>query len=229
MKRSVLQTYFRSTTDTESAVEWRLRCYDAGRKFADKLPDVRGKTVLDMAAGWGGHALAFAERGAHVVASDLNDHGYTRLNEFAAAHDLSLHAQLGDCQHLPFSDHSFDTILALDLIEHIPEPERMAREITRLLKPGGVCFLTTPPKLLSAVWGEPHWQLKGLSLLPFAWQRLIATRLFKRNYPFPIERQYLFSRQVTTLFKDLHCVAVPATRKLPWAQLFWGHFQLTKA
>ena len=58
------------------------------------LPTVRlterGRKVLDVAAGWGGHAIAFAEAGADVIASDLNDHAFDQLKGFAGAHKLAL-------------------------------------------------------------------------------------------------------------------------------------------
>ncbi len=47
---------------------------------------------------------------------------------------------------LPFDDDSFDTIVAGELVEHIPAPELpgMLREFYRVLKPGGRVLLTTP-------------------------------------------------------------------------------------
>ena len=45
---------------------------------------------------------------------------------------------------LPFADASFDTILLSDVLEHIPAPERLWREMARLLKPGGELLLSVP-------------------------------------------------------------------------------------
>jgi SAM-dependent methyltransferase len=41
-------------------------------------------------------------------------------------------------------DASFDVITAIEVIEHIEDDARFVRELCRLLKPGGVCYLTTP-------------------------------------------------------------------------------------
>jgi len=45
---------------------------------------------------------------------------------------------------LPFGDGFFEVITALELIEHLKRPENFLREAYRLLKPGGLFFITTP-------------------------------------------------------------------------------------
>lgn len=50
----------------------------------------------------------------------------------------------GDAQRLPFADASFDTVLAAEMLEHIPEPDACVAEIARVVKPGGRFLLTVP-------------------------------------------------------------------------------------
>lgn len=227
---NALYTYFSSISAHPGDVEWRLSCYRAGLGYAKQIEQQRfalaGKKVLDMSCAWGGHAVAFAEKGALVTAADLNDHRFDELRKFCGQQNLSIDVIQADCQAVPV-DEKFDVILALDLIEHIPDPQAMAAEIKRLLKPGGVCIVTTPAKLLSAVWGEPHWHLKGLSLLPFRLQGWVARTLFGRSYPFPIERQYITASAVGALFSGMKYKAVAASRKLPLPSLFWGRIEIT--
>jgi len=45
---------------------------------------------------------------------------------------------------LPYADASFDTVVSMDVVEHIPEPLPWLREVLRVLKPAGHLFLTTP-------------------------------------------------------------------------------------
>jgi len=49
-----------------------------------------------------------------------------------------------DQEGLGFKENSFDTVVALDFIEHIVDPENFARECHRVLKPGGEVFVNTP-------------------------------------------------------------------------------------
>jgi SAM-dependent methyltransferase len=49
-----------------------------------------------------------------------------------------------DGQSLPFAANLFDTIICIDVIEHVPDPQRMIAELYRVLKPGGVLILSTP-------------------------------------------------------------------------------------
>lgn len=50
----------------------------------------------------------------------------------------------GDGNHLPFADASFDTVLTVEVLEHVPDPFHMMGEMARVLKPGGAMLLTVP-------------------------------------------------------------------------------------
>ena len=51
---------------------------------------------------------------------------------------------LGDTEQLPYSDASFDGVLSVNLLEHVPHPARMLGELQRVLEPGGRALLVTP-------------------------------------------------------------------------------------
>lgn len=48
---------------------------------------------------------------------------------------------LADGESLPFEEESFDYVFSFDLLEHLPEPEKCIREMSRVLKPGGVLLI----------------------------------------------------------------------------------------
>jgi ubiquinone/menaquinone biosynthesis C-methylase UbiE len=209
--REQLEGYFHkilkdeTEVNKEGALAWRMSCYDSGKQFVNYVEkkhfSLKGKRVLDTACSWGSHIIAFAEAGAETVCSDLNDHHYNDLQYFAKTQDIALEIKQANCEHLPFDDNSFDVILGLELIEHIESPQKYAHEVSRLLHTDGICIITTPSRWRSVYWGEPHYNLKGLSLLPFSMQRFVATRIFGRKYPFPIYRQYNTANGVMKPFR----------------------------
>jgi SAM-dependent methyltransferase len=50
----------------------------------------------------------------------------------------------GDGQMLPIKSELLDTIISIDVLEHVPDPEKFVHELFRVLKPGGVVILSTP-------------------------------------------------------------------------------------
>ena len=53
----------------------------------------------------------------------------------------------GDAESLPFGNDAFDLIISCECMEHVPHPRQMAKEISRVLKPGGRYCLTTENNL----------------------------------------------------------------------------------
>lgn len=61
---------------------------------------------------------------------------------------------IGDATNLPIKSDSVDTVFSSQVLEHVPEPQKMIDEIYRVLKKGGVCILTT--HMANPLHGEPH-------------------------------------------------------------------------
>lgn len=86
-------------------------------------------------------------------------HRATGLGCAAIGIDLSLHAcRMGssrvpgrlcqaDAESLPFRDACFDLVFCQQIIEHVVYPERVLAEIARVLRPGGLLFLSAPNRL----------------------------------------------------------------------------------
>ncbi len=96
-----------------------------GAAFFDLIGEVRGRRVLDLGCGTGTYREPLERRGARWVGLDLGG---------PAA------SVLGDAGRLPFAGGSFDGVLCSAVLEHLPEPETMLREIHRVLAPGGRVF-----------------------------------------------------------------------------------------
>jgi SAM-dependent methyltransferase len=51
---------------------------------------------------------------------------------------------VGDIHNLPFADNSVDAIICIAILEHVEEPQKAVREMYRVLKPGGYCYIHVP-------------------------------------------------------------------------------------
>ncbi len=93
--------------------------------------------VLDVAGGNGNASLAAARHFAHVTSTDyvpsLLDQGRRR----AAAEMLPMSFRVADAEALPFDDASFDVALSTFGIMFTPDQEQAAKELLRVVVPGG--------------------------------------------------------------------------------------------
>ena len=62
----------------------------------------------------------------------------------AANKDQNIKIIEGDAENLPFSENSFDVVVAAAIIEHLDNPEKMLEEARRVLKRGGIFIVTSP-------------------------------------------------------------------------------------
>ena len=109
--------------------------------------EVHGR-VLDAGCGSGGIAVSFAEECDQAVGLDIKnkfgDAGAKLARERGL--DNAVFVQ-GDGTELPFAPESFDLVLSHSVIEHVDSAEAYLEECYRVLRPGGVLFLQTPPYL----------------------------------------------------------------------------------
>ena len=104
--------------------------------------------ILDAGCGSGGIAVSFAEECQLAVGLDIKNKFVDAGQKLARERDLpnAVFVQ-GDGTALPFAPESFDLVLSHSVIEHVDSAERYLAECHRVLRPGGVLFLQTPPYL----------------------------------------------------------------------------------
>lgn len=121
-------------------LEWLVFGNAAERIFA--FLDLKGgERVLDAGAGSGYYSLALARYlpGGQVVAVDISP---TMLDILARrAKRRNVHQRIaiheGDCGALPLADGEIDAAITVAVWHHVPDSQLAARELFRVLKPGG--------------------------------------------------------------------------------------------
>lgn len=153
--------------------QWFLRHGHAGR-------------VLDISAGNGGVSIGMANFAAFdVTAADI----VINQDLFSLRRDVPLPVTqvAANGHNLPFRSATFDIILCLDTVEHVPQPELLAAEIMRVLRRGGLCMITTPARLRHLFGRDPHYGIPGLLLLPDRLQRAVGSFLLGRTTSYDVE------------------------------------------
>ncbi len=141
---------------------------------------VAGRRVLDVGSGEGFGAALLAEEAASVVgidiASDAIDHAranYAAGNlEFRVASALDLSS---------VADDSIDAVVALEVIEHIDDQERVLAELDRVLAPGGLLIISTPDRDAYAERGVPPNPFHARELSRPEFEALVGARFTHRR------------------------------------------------
>ncbi len=107
---------------------------------------IRELTILDVGCGAGGLMNELSEKGV-VYGVDFSEESVKFCHERGLQN-----VQIGDVTSIPFEDNYFDVVVCLDVLEHIDNDTLGAREIYRILKPGGVAILFVPALMI--LWGE---------------------------------------------------------------------------
>lgn len=117
-------------------------------RFGDQLQLSSSSRLLDVACGSGGPALYLAQlTRCRVVGVELFDEAVASGNRLAREAGLVKQvsfAQADASQMLPFEDGSFDAILCIDAINHLPDRERVLADWARQLRPAGRLLFTDP-------------------------------------------------------------------------------------
>src|SRR5206468_10567129 len=116
--------------------------YEHLHRYQFALRWARGKRVLDLAAG-SGYGAALLSRVAEAVwAVELDEQAVSHARSCYSAPSLLF--LRSDVRELPIRSASLDVVVALEVLEHVLEQERLIGEIARVLRPGGVALISTP-------------------------------------------------------------------------------------
>ncbi|HEY3493077.1 MAG TPA: methyltransferase domain-containing protein [Polyangiaceae bacterium] len=102
-----------------------------------------GPEVLNIGAGPFLELASLDARGRRITVCDIDERAVELAKQLhrdalAAADRVEAGAPL------PYPDDRFDLVVAMDVIEHLPDPLPWLRELVRVTRRGGHLFLTTP-------------------------------------------------------------------------------------
>ena len=111
-----------------------------------KLFKKRGiKRVLDLGCGSGRHLIYLAKRGFNVYGIDIAPEGIKIAKVWLKREGLRANLRVGSVyKKLPYKGNFFDAIISTQVIHHarIKNIRKAIKEIERILKPGGLIFIT---------------------------------------------------------------------------------------
>lgn len=128
-----------------------------------------GLRILDWGSGKGHITFLLQEayRGSEteIISCDIadeqwagSDSSFRQKTPIISGRDIQI-VPLNHAYQLPFPDHSFDVVISMGVLEHVPQDQESLQEIYRILKPGGLFFCFFLPYQWS--WTQQLAHLRG--------------------------------------------------------------------
>jgi SAM-dependent methyltransferase len=158
--------------------------------FRNKIQNIShltGDKLLDVGCGDGSFTVPLSDNFKKVVAIDVQQNFLERFKKKVSGSGkfeiLNMSAE-----EMDFESNTFDAIITIETIEHIPDLQKAAREFYRVLKPGGELIITCPNRLfpfenhgMRIGKKEFHTRIPLLPYIPFLHSKYSLARVFTVN------------------------------------------------
>ena len=159
----------------EHLAAWNPALY---AKYADTLkPGQPGARALDVGCGVGQVVARLNEAGFEAHGVDVSQPNIERAKKVCPR------CQLYDGKKLPFPDNYFASVGALNVLEHVDEPEAFVHDVVRVVAPGGKVVLSSPNFFRVFGFRDYHPRMRGVGNKFRNWRRLREKRAQMRNAP----------------------------------------------
>ena len=109
------------------------------RQILAHLDDPAGKNNLDLGADNGVISYLLRQRGGEWHSADLDERAVNSIRRLVGGNVHQI-----DDGPTPFQNAAFDQIVILDFLEHVPDDRGFARELSRIVRPGGRLVINVP-------------------------------------------------------------------------------------
>lgn len=168
--------YYQHNEDYAEGLQQRNNDFYA--KYADALcPSEPGARVLDVGCGVGQVLMRLVKAGCHAYGVDVSEPNISR------AQRISPRCQLYDGDFLPYPDQYFASVGALNVLEHVEDPEGFISELVRVTKMGGRIVLSSPNFFRVLGFHDYHPRMRGLGNKWRNWRRLHEKRRQMESEP----------------------------------------------
>jgi ubiquinone/menaquinone biosynthesis C-methylase UbiE len=170
--------------------------------------------LLNLGCGDGPQTIIFSNFVREIVSLDINRKRIENAKKACKKFNVENNSFcIADAHSLPFKGGVFDSILCIDLIEHVENPRKVLKEVNRVLRRGGTVLITFPTawevyRIIVKFFGrkilkkkereECYWDKHNQIMWPHQW-----VRIFKES-GFKIEKS-----KASTMFPPLHLLGIP--------------------
>lgn len=120
------------------------------RPAATGLRALQDLTVLDIGCGGGLIAEPLTRLGARVTGLDPSPETIAAARAHAEAQDLDIDYRVGRVEDLVAEGRTFDAVLCLEVVEHVPDVGAFLATCAKLVRPGGMMLLSTINRTLKS-------------------------------------------------------------------------------
>lgn len=138
-----------------------------------EIPDGRSLDILDVGCGAGAQSSGWTRHGHRYTGLDINEPLIQLARQRASNQGITARFEVGTATALPYPDQSVDICLLPELLEHVADWQRCLDEAVRVVRPGGLLYLSTSSKLC------PFQQEFNLPL--YGWYPGYLKRYFERR------------------------------------------------
>lgn len=158
------ESYRQNKAYAEFLAGWDPKFY---QKYIDNLKsETPGQPVLDVGCGVGQVVSELTKAGQLAYGVDVSEPNIARAQKVCPL------CRFYDGKQLPFTDGFFATVGALNVLEHVDEPEQFIQELARVTAPGGKVIISSPNFFRVFGVSDYHPRMRGFGNKLRNWKRI---------------------------------------------------------